>query len=76
MKNLIFSIYAPIQDSTIRLQTFFDNDAMSKSQRTHEQFKKYKNKLIEVKKSYAKLCGADFILVDKVDKHFFDDEFD
>jgi len=76
MKNLIFSIYAPIQDSTIRLQTFFDNDAMSKSQRTHEQFKKYKNKLIEVKKSYAKLCGADFILVDRVDKHFFDDEFD
>ena len=76
MKNLIFSIYAPIQDSTIRLQTFFDNDAMSKSQRTHEQFEKYKNELIEVKKSYAKLCGADFILVDWIDKHFFDDEFD
>ena len=76
MKNLIFSIYTSVQDSSTRLQTFFAKDTVSKSQRTHEQFKKYKDQLITVKKSYAGLCGANFVLVDAVDKHFSSDEFD
>ena len=76
MKNLIFSIYTSVQDSSTRSQTFFAKDTVSKSQRTHEQFKKYKDQLITVKKSYAGLCGANFVLVDAVDKHFSSDEFD
>ena len=76
MKNLIFSIYASIKDNTTRSQTFFENDSITKSQRTHTQFEKYKQQLIESKKSYADQCGADFVLVESIDKQFFNDEFD
>ena len=76
MKNLIFSIYVPITERSIRTNTYFEDGGVSKSQTTKTQFEKYKHKLIEVKRQYAEQCGADFVLIEHVDQQFFNDEFD
>jgi len=76
MKNLIFSIYVPITERSIRTNTYFEDGGVSKSQTTKTQFEKYKHKLIDVKRQYAEQCGADFVLIEHVDQQFFNDEFD
>ena len=40
MKNLIFSIYVPITERSIRTNTYFEDGGVSKSQTTKTQFEK------------------------------------
>lgn len=76
MKNVIYSFYKEIKDNDIRDNSYFSGDTLSKSEKTKLQFIKYKDKLINSKKDYAKICNADFILFDDVEKIYDNDEFD
>ena len=76
MKNVIYSVYTNISDNQLRQSDTFYGDNISKSEKTRIQFEKYKNRLIHSKTEYAKICNADFILFDEVDKKFVNDEFD
>ena len=54
MKNLIFSIYKPVD---------VDRKFVDKQTNTIKQFEKYFDKLISNKEEYAKLINAEFKLV-------------
>ena len=77
MKNLIFSIFSPINDNSTRSNSFFkEGDQLSKAQYSLQQFSTHKDRLIESKQKYAEHCDADFVLVENVDQHFYADQFD
>ena len=76
MKNVIFSFHAKIEDNQTRKESYFHDDTMNKSDRTHLQFTKYKQRLIDCKKKYAEQCDADFIFYDTIEKQFLNDQFD
>ena len=63
MKNLIFSIYKPVN---------VDREFTAKQTNTIKQFEKYFDKLISNKEEYAKLINAEFKLVTP-EKSSFDD---
>ena len=63
MKNLIFSIYKPVN---------VDRKFTAKQTNTIKQFEKYFDKLISNKEEYAKLIDAEFKLVTP-EKSSFDD---
>lgn len=61
MKNLIFSIYKPVD---------VDRKFTAKQTNTIKQFEKYFDKLISNKEEYAKLIGAEFKLVTPKESSF------
>lgn len=71
MTNVIYSFYTEIEDK-MRSHSNFYGDKISKAEKTKSQFIKYKNRLINSKTDYARICDADFILFDDIPKDNFD----
>lgn len=72
MKNVIYSFYTDIEDNTLRNNSHFYGDKISKAEKTRSQFIKYKNRLLNSKTEYAKICDADFIFFDDIPDKDFD----
>jgi len=72
MKNVIYSFYTDIEDNSLRNNSHFYGDKISKAEKTKSQFIKYKNRLLNSKKDYAKMCDADFIFFDDIPDKDFD----
>jgi len=71
MTNVIYSFYTEINDK-LRNHYNFYGDKISKAEKTKSQFIKYKNRLINSKTDYARICDADFILFDDIPEDNFD----
>tara|TARA_B100000131_G_scaffold323082_2_gene379699 strand:+ start:3050 stop:4636 length:1587 start_codon:yes stop_codon:yes gene_type:complete len=70
--RIVFSLYINIAPNKLDKDGSYANDNLQKSERTKLEFKKYNKKLIDNKKEYAKVCGADWKLFgnDKQYKEF------
>ena len=72
MTNVIYSFYTEIEDNDTRNNSYFYGDKITKAEKTKSQFAKYKNRLINSKTDYARICDAEFILFDDVPNKDFD----
>ena len=65
MKRIIYSIYTDSLNEHISINDF-----------KRSQFKKYKNKIIECQKRYAKICNADYKIFNTKNKNYDDVQFE
>lgn len=65
MKRIIYSIYTDTLDDHRFVNDF-----------KRSQFKKYKNKIVECQKKYAKICNADYKLFSTKSKNYDDVQFE
>ena len=66
MKNLIFSIWSDLKTT----------DHISAPDWKQESFRKFKHKLVERQKEYAKHCGAEYFLFEAKSTDYVDVQFD
>ena len=66
MKNIIFSIWSDLKTT----------DHISAPDWKQESFRKFKHKLVERQKEYAKHCGAEYFLFEAKSTDYVDVQFD
>lgn len=60
--KVVFSIYINIEDDLLDHPGKYEGDDINKSKRTQIELEKYKDRLIENKRSYCESIGAQFLL--------------
>ena len=69
MKSVIFSIYIDIDQRNLERLEGYLGDGVSRSDRTKHKLKQYYQPLYDVKKKYAELCGAEYVVFGKDDQY-------